>query len=97
MNMKEIKEIFLHKIAFIKIRNSNIFLTNNISLYRTIMHDTIKMILVVLIGDRKATKYHKKRAGHHTLLTYKDRVEAFCDWECAKYTKPDKPLNGSET
>ena len=97
--IKEIKNIFLHKQAFMQVRNSNEFLKNNISFYRAIMHDTIKLLNVLIFGDDIATKIHRRFAGHHKAekMTFKQKVEAFCDWECARYTKPEKPLNGRQT
>lgn len=97
--IKEFKAILNHKLAFLLVRNSNKFLTNNISLIRVIFHDLGKMINVLLFGDNIATKIHRKLAGHHKSenMNYKQKVEAFCDWECARITKPEKPLNGAQT
>jgi hypothetical protein len=91
-------EVINHKRAFMTVRNSNKFLQDNISLTRALMHDTIKAINILLLGDNMATKLHRKLAGHHSnKMTYKQKVEAFCDWESARFTKPSKPLNGKQT
>jgi hypothetical protein len=95
---KEFKEIINHKIAFLAVRKKNNFLKNNISLYRALMHDSIKAVNVLLLGDDLATKIHRKFAGHHSNnMNFKQKVEAFCDWECARFTKSSKPLNGKDT
>ena len=97
--LKDFMEVLRHKRAFMSVRKNNKFLAENISLYRALMHDTEKAILILLVGDRLATKFHRWFAGHHAEAKMNDaqRVEAFCDWECARFTKPSKPLNGFET
>lgn len=97
--IKEFKEVFCHKMAFAITRNSNEFLKSNISLSRVIMHDLGKSLNIIIFGDDIATKIHRKLAGHHqeNKMTYSQKVEAFCDWECARITKPLKPLNGAQT
>lgn len=96
---KEIIGIIKHKKAFMEVRNSNIFLTENISFMRAIMHDTIKIFTTLIFGDKIATQLHRRFAGHHkgVNMNFEQKVEAFCDWECARFTKPEKPLNGEET
>ena len=84
------------------------------------MHDFIKMINILLLGDKIATKIHRKFSGHHaqsktylfavvhdpcgwvypeykTERDIKNKIEAAIDWESARFTKPDKPLNAYET
>lgn len=97
--IKECKGILLHKVAFLKVRNSNSFLKAHISILRAFNHDLVKLFTTFFLGDKIATKLHRKYAGHHQeeKMNFKQRVEAFCDWECARYTKPEKPLNGEET
>lgn len=36
---------------------------------------------------------------HHSIKTrtHADFVQMVIDWECARYTKPDKPLNARDT
>jgi len=96
---KEFFNIIKHKIAFFKTRNANTFLKNNINIVRVLMHDTDKLILILFLGDRITTKIHRFIAGHHKSIkmNYFQKVEAFCDWECARFTKPEKPLNGIDT
>ena len=84
------------------------------------MHDFVKMINILLFGDKIATKLHRKFSGHHvrsktylfaithdscgwvypeykTRRDIKNKIEAAIDWESARFTKPDKPLNAYET
>ena len=39
-----------------------------------------------------AENNHKLKAKTHN-----DFIQMVIDWECARYTKPDKPLNARET
>lgn len=69
-------------------------------------HDFLKMLNILIFGDKIATKLHRKFSGHH-VHTYSDgisiyedipnKIEAAIDWESARFTKPDKPLNAYET
>ena len=69
-------------------------------------HDFIKMINIALFGDCIATKLHRAFSGHHVHLysdgieTYRDipnKEEAAIDWESARFTKPEKPLDAYDT
>lgn len=100
--MNRIKELICvvrHKLAFLKVRRKNSFLRSNISLFRALMHDTGKAVNIILFGDAVATRIHRAMAGHHQKdrMSFVQKVEAFCDWESARFTKPEKPLNGIET
>ena len=95
----DFQDILRHKRAFKDVRNSNAALKAHISPLRAGMHDSIKAANILLLGDKMATKLHRKFAGHHkgTKMNEKQKWEALNDWECARYTKPSKPLNGEET
>ena len=69
-------------------------------------HDFIKMINIALFGDYIATKLHRAFSGHHAHLysdgieIYRDitnKEEAAIDWESARFTKPEKPLDAYDT
>ena len=44
---------------------------------------------------------HVARRRHHTespyVKTRSDYIEMIIDWECARFTKPDKPLDAYQT
>lgn len=65
------------------------------------VHDMDKMFLYKFLPKKVASKYHKEHASHHMEndlpKTFEDKVEAVFDYECAAYTKPDKPLNAYDT
>lgn len=69
-------------------------------------HDFIKMINVFLFGDKIATKIHRKYSGHHdhmyasgmnVVRDIPNKIEAAIDWESARFTKPEKPLDAYDT
>lgn len=61
-------------------------------------HDFIKMINVFIFGDKIATKLHRRFSGHHLRNgDIKNKIEAAIDWESARFTKPDKPLDAYDT
>lgn len=61
-------------------------------------HDFLKMINIFIFGDTIATKLHRKFSHHHEHNgDIKNKIEAAIDWESARFTKPDKPLNAYQT
>ena len=66
-------------------------------LLRARVHDMDKMVMYLFMDQRKAQRLHMQTQPHHLendlLRTHEDLVEAVIDYECAPYTKPDKPLN----
>lgn len=61
-------------------------------------HDLDKLILYPFLGKRLTTKIHHAWAGHHYKNgDIKNKIEAMFDWESARYTKPDKPLDAYDT
>lgn len=82
-------------------------------------HDFVKMINVLIFGDKIATKLHRRFSSHHAhtpkikiyynegLDRYtkvfdrpreiKNRIEAAIDWESARFTKAEKPLDAYDT
>ena len=53
----------------------------------------------MLFDYKKVHNFHRKHARHHIdkAITHADFVQAVIDWECARFTKPDKPLNARQT
>jgi hypothetical protein len=74
-------------------------------------HDWDKLILFIFfpfLGEKIINNFHRQIQSHHPtyyeddILFRKcpvevDWVEAVIDWECARITKPDKPLNARQT
>lgn len=89
---------FRHKIAFIVTEYN---LTGKITL-RGILHDSDKLLLYLIPGIslQFITNFHRKRSCHHfnnKQKTQKDYIQMIIDWECARMTKSDKPLNARDT
>ena len=66
-------------------------------LRRAAVHNMDKMIMYLFMDQKEAQELHVKTQPHHLEndlpRTYEDYVETVLDYECAPYTKPDKPLN----
>lgn len=96
-----------HYLAFMKVQKQLI------GKYKYWHHDWDKLFLFIFfpfLGDRIINQWHQKHNRHHPTFTVgKDWskqikspkkvewTEAIIDWECARFTKPDKPLNARET
>lgn len=84
-----------HKIAFLKVEKQ--LLGKNT--LRGYLHDIDKLFLYIFYSKKKTHTIHRNHSRHHVnkAKTKKDFIEMIIDWECARYTKPDKPLNAVET
>lgn len=86
-----------HRKAFKKIEKE--VLGHNT--WRSLVHDLDKVILYNVWPHSKVKNFHRKHARHHIENTIRkieaDYIEMIIDWECARYTKPDKPLNAYDT
>ena len=67
--------------------------------FRSLFHDLDKVILYRFMTYKNVHNIHNKYARHHELKakTQKDYIQMVIDWECARITKPDKPLNARQT
>lgn len=91
-NLKFIKHTIKHKIAFLKIEKRYL---GRISI-RGLLHDLDKVFLYLFLSKESVSRIHRKRR-HHSPKTINDYKEMMIDWECARYTKPDKQLNAEDT
>lgn len=70
---------------------------------RLYLHDTDKIYLYTLLEKKEASKFHKKYSVHHAgnwdkgSNTKYNILEAFIDYESARFTKADKQMNCYET
>ena len=66
-------------------------------LRRARIHDMDKMLMYLFLDQQTAQRLHVETQPHHLENSlprrYEDYVETVIDYECAPYTKPDKPLN----
>lgn len=88
------KYTWKHKIAFLK-TEKEILGKNTI---RGLLHDTDKLLLYPIFGVKKTHQFHRTHSKHHynNVVSEKDKIQLIIDWECARYTKPDKPLTARE-
>lgn len=65
------------------------------------LHDLDKLYMYLFYDKAIVSKIHREQNRHHVSndleKTYLDYVEMVLDWESARYTKPDKPLNAYDT
>ena len=62
------------------------------------LHDLDKVFLYPLLGKRLTHNLHRRFSGHHFHNgDIRNKTEAALDWECARITKPDKPLDAYDT
>ncbi len=64
------------------------------------VHDLDKMYLLFFYDKKDINKFHRAVSKHHDNELEKtelDYVEMILDWESARYTKDDKPLNAYDT
>lgn len=94
---------YMHRKAFVFVVNKIVKdeAQKKELLRRAEFHDMDKMLLYTLIEKEASSAYHRKTAAHHMGNSdYKDVfdiMEAVIDYECAGYTKEDKPRNAYDT
>lgn len=91
---------FKHKLAFLKVEK-RLLGKNTLSGY---LHDCDKLLLYLFCFWKSAESihnWHRKHARHHVENNIpkkqEDYIQMVIDWECARLTKRDKPLNAYET
>lgn len=81
------------------------YVTNEIDkkemIKRAEAHDMDKMVTYLFYDKISCVKMHRENNAHHLENNlprlYLDYLEAIFDWESARYSKPDKPLNAYQT
>lgn len=94
-NIDRIKYTLAHRKAFRKVEKELL----GYNTFRSLFHDLDKVFLYALFEYKKVHNFHRKYTRHHSIKarTHADFVQMVVDWECARYTKPDKPLNARDT
>lgn len=93
--IESIKYTLEHRNAFLLLEKQ-LLEKNTIRGY---LHDLDKVFLKIFFDKEFVHKLHRKYSRHHInkAHTYNDYVQMVIDWECARFTKPDKPLNARGT
>lgn len=94
---KHIPYTWAHKKAFVQVERS---LTGKVRL-RSYLHDSDKLVMYALSplfmwSEQTVNKIHRELSSHH-VENGTDFLSMVIDWECARHTKPDKPLNARKT
>jgi hypothetical protein len=91
---KKIQYTILHKKAYKKIEKQ--LLGKNT--LRGYLHDLDKIFMLIFLPRELVHKIHRKFSRHHNRArNRKDYIDMVIDWECARFTKADKPLTAVET
>ncbi len=92
---ENIRHTLVHRKAFRSVEKE---LFGRVSI-RGYLHDLDKIFLYLFLGRKTVSKLHRRFSRHHVqrAKTRQDFEQMVIDWECAQYTKPDKPLNAYET
>ena len=94
MNLERIRYTLNHRKAFREVEKE---LFGKVS-FKGLIHDLDKVFLYLFLDVKKAHNLHQNYSRHHKKAhSYKDYCSMVVDWECARRTKPDKPLNAYET
>lgn len=74
---------------------------------RHLLHDVDKLFLYFIYEKNIVSDIHRITNKHHIEYMYANYtidnipesciIDAIIDWECARYTKKDKPLNARQT
>lgn len=97
--LKKISYTLRHKKAFLKVEKQ----LRGKNTLRGYLHDIDKpfLYLALWIKYEDIQKIHRKNSKHHVrnnlVKSKDDLIDTVIDWECARITKPDKPLNAYET
>ena len=105
LNKSYLQYTFLHRQALIFVIQKHIKDAELKArlLQRAKWHDLDKAFLYTKIPKKLASAYHRTHSAHHADIVntmskaYDDLLEAVMDYECAGYTKADKPLNAYDT
>ena len=91
---ERIKYTSKHKVAFLKMEKQ-LLGKNTLGSY---LHDLDKLLMYIIGFPKElAHNIHVATAPHHERNgKIKRPLQAIIDWECARFTKPDKPLTARE-
>ena len=98
MNRSHIVYTMKHKRAFLRMEKE--LLGHNT--VRGFLHDLDKVFMYLVTPkswEKKVSKFHRKHSRHHPIRarTNADYIQMIIDWECSRFTKPDKLLNARQT
>ena len=98
-NFDYIKYTYKHRRIVMLLAEKH-FSNNQELLEQIKYHDLDKMYMYLFYGKKDVSRIHRDLTVHHENDLEKselDYIEMVLDWESARYTKPDKPLNAYDT
>ena len=99
-NESNLKYTYKHRKVVMYLANKYIKENKDAILCRMKNHDLVKMFMYLFYDKKDVSKIHRRLSSHHKNeleKDYIDYVEMVLDWESARYTKSDKPLNAYDT
>lgn len=98
-NKEHIEYTYKHRKVVMMLAKK--YFSDNLELLERIeMHDLDKLFMYLFYDKKTVSRMHRDLSRHHENdleKDYLDYVEMVLDWESARYTKPDKPLNAYDT
>lgn len=98
-NIEHIKYTYKHRKIVMLLAQK--YFSDNLELLEQIKyHDLDKLFMYLFYNKSDVSKIHRTLVAHHENEIEKtnlDYIEMVLDWESARYTKPDKPLNAYDT
>lgn len=98
MNIEKMKYTLSHRKAYIDTAKRY-----GVYKFHHLFHDLDKVFMYIFTTkkqQKKVSKIHRKISRHHDNNIKKkegDYIDMVIEWECARFTKPDKPLNARQT
>ena len=99
INKDYIEYTYKHRKIVIYLANKY-YKDNKELLDKVKLHDLDKLFMYLFYEKEDASNIHRDLMSHHQNKIVKDKLdymEMVLDWESARYTKPDKPLNAYDT
>ena len=99
-NQEYIEYTYLHRKVVMYLANKYIKRDKEKILKQIQYHDMDKLFMYLFYDKKDVSAMHRKLSSHHENeieKNYIDYIEMILDWESARYTKPDKPLNAYDT
>ena len=98
-NIEHIEYTYKHRKIVIYLAEK--YFSKNQELLKQIqLHDLDKLFMYLFYDKKHCSSIHRQLISHHDNELEKtklDYIEMVLDWESARYTKPDKPLNAYDT
>ena len=99
-NREYIEYTYKHRKIVIYLANKYVKENKEETMNQIEFHDLDKLYMYLFYNKKDVSNGHRQLSSHHDNSIEKtdaDYVEMVLDWESARYTKPDKPLNAYDT